>query len=166
MAIRHAQSFVPGINEGRQQGFTLLESLVAMVVLSVGMLGVGALYVESLQSGRDAVIRSKAVTLAADMADRIRSNRQGLAAYGGAAADNSCADTAATATTLCTPAQMAAHDLFLWNQMLNDSSIGIPDANGTVVFDGTTSPATYTITVGWTIAGDPLPTFYRLVVQI
>lgn len=166
MAATRTPCFVSRRKGNRQQGFTLLESLVAMVVLSVGMLGVGALYVESLQSGRDAVIRSKAVNLAADMADRIRSNRQGLAAYGGAAADNSCADTAVTATTVCTPGQMAAHDLFLWNQMLNDSSIGIPDANGTVVFDGTTAPATYTITVSWTVAGEPLPTFYRLVVQI
>ncbi len=165
MATRHNESFPNRTRRRLQRGFTLLESLVAMVVLSVGMLGVGALYIESLQSGRDAVIRSKAVNLAADMADRIRSNRQGQAAYGGAAADNSCADTAATATTLCTPAQMAAHDLFLWNQMLNDSSIGIPDANGTVVFDGTTTPATYTITVSWTVAGDPVPTFYRVVVQ-
>lgn len=165
MAKRHYHEVRENRAPARLRGFTLLESLVAMVVLSVGMLGVGALYIESLQAGRDAVIRSKAVNLAADMADRIRSNRQGRAAYGGASANNNCADTAATATVICTPAQMAAHDLFLWNQILNDSSIGIPDANGTVVFDGTTAPATYTITVSWTLPGEPLTQLYRVVVQ-
>lgn len=147
-------------------GFTLLESMIALVILSVGMLGVGALYVESLQAGRDSVNRTKAVNLAADMADKIRSNQQAGAAYAGAAADSGCADTNLTAVTECTPAQMAAHDLFLWNQMLGDSAIGIPGASGTVAFDGTTTPATYTISVSWTVAGEEDAQLYRVVVQI
>ena len=149
-----------------QRGFTMLESLVALVVLSVGMLGIGALYVESLQAGRDSVNRTKAVNLAADMADRIRSNQQGQAAYAGAAADNGCADTNIDAITPCTPAQMAAHDLFQWEQMLNDSAIGIPGADGSVAFDGSTTPNTYTITVSWTLAGETDPQVYRVVTEI
>ena len=56
-------------------GFSIVEALVALVVLSVGMLGIAALYVESLRAGRTAVYRTQAVNLAADMADRIRANR-------------------------------------------------------------------------------------------
>jgi len=149
-----------------EHGFTMLESLVALVILSVGMLGVGALYVESLQAGRDSINRSKAVNLAADMADRIRSNRQGQVAYAGVAANGGCADTHLKALTLCTPAQMAAHDLFEWNQMLTDSAIGIPGGTGTVAFDNTTTPDTYTITVSWTLAGETEARSYRVIFQI
>jgi hypothetical protein len=45
-----------------------------MVVLSIGMLGIAALYVESLRSGTSALLRSQAVAFASDMADRIRAN--------------------------------------------------------------------------------------------
>ncbi len=148
------------------RGFSLLEALVALVILSVGMLGVGGLFVESLQSGRDAIIRTKAVTIAADMADRIRSNRQGQGAYAGDPADNGCTDTNVAALTSCTPAQMAAHDLFLWQQLLAGTSTGIPGAVGTVTFDGTTTPPTYLISVNWTVAGETAQQTYRLTVQM
>ena len=57
------------------RGFTLVEALVAMVVLSIGMLGIAALGIESLRASRAALVRTEAVTLATDMADRVRSNR-------------------------------------------------------------------------------------------
>ena len=58
------------------KGFTLVEVLVALVVMSVGMLGIAALYLEGLRAGRTALYRTTAVNLAADMADRIRANQQ------------------------------------------------------------------------------------------
>ena len=64
----------------RTGGFSIVEALVALVVLSVGMLGIAALYVESLRAGRSAVYHTQAVNLAADMADRIRANRMAGAA--------------------------------------------------------------------------------------
>src|SRR5690606_4205963 len=74
----------------RMHGFTLVESLVSLVVLSVGMIGIAALYTQGLGAGRTAQYRSLAVNLVADMADRIRANRLALGAYAGAAADNDC----------------------------------------------------------------------------
>ena len=56
----------------RARGFTLIEALIALVVLSVGMLGIAGLYLESLRSGCVTILRSDAVTLASDLADRIR----------------------------------------------------------------------------------------------
>ena len=135
------------------KGFTLLEVLVALVVLSVGMLGIGALYVASLQSARTAIIRTKAVNFAADMADRIRANRQGLAAYGGFSSNFGCADNTANATTSCTPAQMAAHDLFLWQQLLNDRRSGLPDAQAVITFTAG-APPLYEINISWTETGE------------
>src|SRR5437879_7552951 len=78
----------------RPRGFTMVEMLVALVVLAVGMLGVAILFGISLHSGSSAISRMQAVNLAADIADRNRANRRaGITpnnAYGGAAADNGC----------------------------------------------------------------------------
>jgi type IV pilus modification protein PilV len=92
----------------RQSGFGLVESLVALVVVSVGMIGIAALYGQGLSASRTALYRTQAVNLASDMADRIRLNRQGAASYGGGAANNNCEPGGVS----CAPAQMAAHDLW------------------------------------------------------
>jgi len=55
----------------KESGFTMVEVLVALVVLAIGLLGIAALYLNSLQSGRTAIYRTQAVNLAADLADRI-----------------------------------------------------------------------------------------------
>ena len=46
-----------------QRGITMVESLVALVVLSIGLLGIASLYVTSLRTGRTALIRTQAVSL-------------------------------------------------------------------------------------------------------
>ena len=55
-------------------GFTLVEVLIALVIMSVGMLGIAGLYVHTMQAGRTSILRHHAVTLAGDIADRIRAN--------------------------------------------------------------------------------------------
>ena len=74
-----------------QVGFTLIETMVALLVISVGMIGVAALHGQALSSSGVALRRSVAIGLASDIADRIRVNRAAGAAYQGAAADNNCA---------------------------------------------------------------------------
>ena len=59
--------------------------MVSLVVLSVGMIGIAALYAQGLGAGRTALYRTEAVNLVGDMADRIRANRLGGVAYAGAA---------------------------------------------------------------------------------
>lgn len=58
----------------RQRGFSLLEALVSIVVLSFGLLGVAGLQAASLKYSRDARNQSVAVNLAREMAEMIRSN--------------------------------------------------------------------------------------------
>ena len=65
------------------RGFTLVELLIALLVLSIGMLGIAALFAESLQAGRSAQLRTQAVSIAADLADRIRANHVSAGAYAG-----------------------------------------------------------------------------------
>jgi type IV pilus assembly protein PilV len=58
-----------------QRGMTLIETLVALLVLSIGLLGVAALQMASLQNNRGAHMRSQASVLAYAIADRMRANR-------------------------------------------------------------------------------------------
>ena len=100
---------------GSVGGFSLVEALVALVVLSIGMLGIAALHVESLRSGRTALTRTTAVALAADMADRIRANRTATKADYEAVVTSS--DTNAKCKpggAGCTPAELIRHDKAVW----------------------------------------------------
>ena len=60
---------------GAQRGATLVEVLVALLVLSIGLLGVAALQVSALQTNQGAHVRSQASVLTYDIADRMRANR-------------------------------------------------------------------------------------------
>lgn len=143
-------------------GFSLIEMLVALVVLSVGLLGIAVLYVQSVQSGRVALVRTQAVALASDMADRIRANREGGAAYddtvsGGGMISAACEQGGGS----CPAAEMAAHDKALW---LEAVEAALPVGAGTVVVNPLTLPATYTITVTWDEPGLG-PQAYQVVFQ-
>ncbi len=63
-------------------GFTLLEVMIALVVLSFGLLGMALLQTSALRAGQSANYRSQATILAYDLADMIRANRLQAAAYG------------------------------------------------------------------------------------
>jgi type IV pilus assembly protein PilV len=132
----------------QQRGFSLVEAMVALVVLSVGMIGIAALYGQSLGAGRTAQLRTQAVNLASDMADRIRVNRLAPGAYGGAAANNGCDPQSGGAN--CTPDEMAAHDLFFWRAQVEQL---LPNGEGTVAVNAATVPPAYTITLRWDEVG-------------
>ena len=144
----------------RQKGFTLLESLIALVVLSVGMLGIASLHVEGLRNGRTANVRTKAVALATDMTEKMRANRAGARAGdyivddGGMGTNNNCADDLfGGATVVCTPATLAAHDIWLWKRTLTNAQTGLPaGATASVATDGAIPP-TFTVTVAWSENG-------------
>ncbi len=127
--------------------------MVALVVLSVGMIGIAALFAQGLSAGRTAQFRTQAVNLIADLADQIRANRPGQAAYIGDSADNNCVPidgTAGGGVVDCPPALMAAHDLFLWEQQVAQR---LPDGEFDIQFDPTTLPPSFTIEVGWVEVG-------------
>ena len=121
------------------KGFSLVEVLIALIIMSVGMLGIAGLYVQSMQAGRTSMLRHHAVTLAGPT---------GGAAYTAAAGeDNKCVATGVT----CNVAQMAAHDIGLWQAQAASFLPPFADQSQQVVvtFDGGAIPPTYTITVRW-----------------
>ena len=134
----------------RQRGFSLVEVLIALIIMSVGMLGIAGLYVQSMQAGRTSLFRHNAVTLAGDVADRIRANPTAGAAYAaGAGIDSGCVAQGVD----CSGPQMASHDIFLWSQQATTS---LPNGQVNITFDGTVAPPEYTVEIAWVEAGDPL----------
>jgi type IV pilus assembly protein PilV len=140
----------------RQRGFSLVEVMIALVIMSVGMLGIAGLYVQSLQAGRTSMFRHHAVTLAGDVADRIRANPTAAIAYiDPVGANNNCV----LGDTDCTPGEMAANDVLLWKAQAADT---LPGGDVTVVFAAAvgTTPPSYQITISWTEPGQvPAPSY-------
>lgn len=66
-----------------QRGVTLIEVLVAMVVLSVGLLGMAGLQVSSLRANQSSYIRTQAVSQAYDILDEIRADLPNWQTYNG-----------------------------------------------------------------------------------
>lgn len=153
------------------RGFSIVEALVALVVLSIGMLGIAALYVESLRAGRSAIYRTHAVNLASDMADRIRANRTAGNAYllpaNGTPTPQQCV---APDTVVCTPPQLAQDDMARWltaiGQQLPGNGNQTPD--GTIVVLPGVPPTInqYTIQVSWSEPGELQALTYVLNMQI
>jgi type IV pilus assembly protein PilV len=127
-------------------GFTLLEVLIAVVVLSIGLLGIAGLQAVGQQSNHSAYLRSQATVLAYDMIDRMRANQAAVAN-----GDYDSIDTTANnyadpgcAGAGCSSSQMAQYDMYDWQQEL---STQLPTGNGKVV--GAGSGSIFTVTVMW-----------------
>lgn len=126
----------------RVRGFSLVEVLVALIVMSVGMLGIASLYVQSMQAGRTSLFRHNAVTLAGDVADRIRANPTAGAAYAGAGGNFDCVAMGVN----CSAPQMAAQDVLTWQAQAANT---LPAGQVQVVFDNAVNPPTYQIAIVW-----------------
>lgn len=116
------------INFRTYSGFTLIEVLVAIVVLSIGLLGVAAVQVNTVKFNQVAQQRSIASQALTSMTDRMRSNLQGVrdGAYVNAGAYSAIAKPVLIecSTGTCTPAQIAQRDLHLWFVELENSLSG------------------------------------------
>jgi len=153
-------------SKNRIQGFTLVEVLVSLVVMTVGMLGIAVLFVEGLQLNRTSIYRTAAVGLAVDMADRIRTNINARDAYAGIGpgADNACVNGPAN----CNRDALASDDWFWW---LQDVKARLPvGATADIQVSPIATPGLpmtrYNITLQWPEAGQPEPVSYTLTVQL
>ncbi len=127
----------------KNAGFTLIEVLIAMLVLAVGLLGLAGMQAASLKNNQSAYNRSRATQLAYDLADRMRANVAGKATYTAVLPSSATAQTdCLTVSTTCTVADMAQNDLFEWNSAVN---ISLPSGIGTISVSG----SIYTIRITW-----------------
>jgi type IV pilus modification protein PilV len=149
------------------RGMSLVECLVALLVLTIGLLGMARLMVEGLRNGRLALVRTQAVALVSDMTDRIRANPEGreaydCAAYFGSPAEQGCAPTDSTAGTNCSAMQLAEDDLARWQSAARTMMPLVSDepCAANVVYTRPASPrepAKYSVSVSWNEPGEATP---------
>jgi type IV pilus assembly protein PilV len=115
----------------KSRGFSMIEVLITLVILSIGLLGLAGLQAVGLRNNNTAYLRTIATQQLNDMADSMRANRPGVLlgsynAISGIPANPGCIDSA----TGCSPALVAQYDHFSWNTK-NQSQL--PQGTGTVV---------------------------------
>ncbi|MFQ5936254.1 MAG: type IV pilus modification protein PilV [Acidiferrobacterales bacterium] len=145
----------------RQRGFSLMEVLVALLVLSIGLLGLAALQTVGLKFNTQSYQRTQAVLNAYDIIDRIRANPGGMTA---GSYDN--VDIAATPpappTCPCSATQMATLDVSEWKTGLANLLAAGRGAicRGTLSADFTNCTAaagtTFMVGIEWTEDGLPM----------
>jgi len=155
----------------RSSGFSLVEALVALLVLSIGLLGIAGLFVESVRNSRAALLRTQAINLVGDMADRIRANATARAAYdidnyGGAPLERNCAPGPAVAGDNCSMAALAEDDLARWITAVRTAlpTLGEDPPQAEVQYfppGAPGAPERYLITVSWLEPGEDEPFSYR-----
>ncbi|WP_426204546.1 type IV pilus modification protein PilV [Pseudomonas sp. TWP3-1] len=116
-------------SKSAQEGMTLIEVLVALLILTVGMLGAAAVQLNALKYTDSSRMTSQASFIAYDMMDRIRANSG--ADYTG---------TPPTAGNLS-----VARDQDLYDFSTNIIAFGGPTATGSI----TLNQRVYTITITW-----------------
>jgi type IV pilus assembly protein PilV len=129
MLMRARQQRLSAMTQGsyRQQGATLLEVLVSLVLVLVALLGAAGLMARSNQSELEAYQRFQAIALNQDMVTRLNANREAAACYanGGAGLE---LGTGQTPNIVCTGlakasyAATAVDDLNRWHDALLGSS--------------------------------------------
>ncbi len=152
-----------------QAGFSMVELLVAVLVMGIGVLGVTGLQVVSLQNNRAALQQADATQLAYDMLDRIRANPAGVPrgqAYNGLALADDPPNAGNCIANVCSAAQMVNFDQALWKCQLGEFSEhqectdlrdndllpalteqpGLPDGDGSI---GVTGAGIIRVTVQW-----------------
>lgn len=118
----------------RESGFSIIEVLVALIVLAIGLLGLAALQAQGLRFNHDAFVRTQATHLAYDVVDRMRVNRTNLAAYTAVDTGGACDPLIAT----------PAMDLNCWYRGLAAS---LPGGSGLITTNATAN--FFDITVRW-----------------
>ena len=134
---------------GRQCGFTLLEVLIALLILSIGLLGLASLQTNGLRSNQMASMRTTATQLAYDIADRMRANPAGVDAQNYVIAVNDADPVIPGGENCegvtCTSSQMATYDLAQWRGAIRS----LPGGTSAIARTVTGSVVTHTITVYW-----------------
>ncbi|MDH5711420.1 MAG: type IV pilus modification protein PilV [Gammaproteobacteria bacterium] len=142
--------------KSKQRGFTLLEALIAFMIISIGMLGIASLQLLSLKAGKTAELRTLATFKAEEILERIRSNPEALDPAKSANGYDSGLNDWGTSmgcnvTKSCSRAEMALDDIFQWKQDLltsmnttaKASVATIPSTPGVQPYDSVT------VTINW-----------------
>jgi type IV pilus assembly protein PilV len=148
----------------RNAGFTMLEVLVSIFIMTLGLLGLAGLQVRAQQAELESYQRAQALILVQDMADRINANRRAALCYNfttGAGTPFAGGGTA-VAAPVCGPygtvdtRARADADMSEWHNTLNGTGETTGTAVGTMIgargcvsLDTTVVPNIYRVSVAW-----------------
>jgi type IV pilus assembly protein PilV len=131
-----------------QRGFSMIEVLITMLIISLAVLGVVGLQAHAMRLNQGGLFRAQAVFLAGDLAERMEANK--VAAIAGSyevATSNTPATSSNTcATTQCTGDELASNDLSQWQNAISQT---LPQASWSVTLSTAGNPVTYTIVISW-----------------
>lgn len=143
------------LRKSYQKGAGLVETMVSLLILGVGLLGVLSLQVNGSSSNQRAVFLTEAQVLAQDMADRIRAfGDDGLGARDGDYAltltgprngAQEYGEQVCNHNSACDAQELVAYDRYQWELALDKSSL--PSGEGRVLFDPASNQ--YTVRVLW-----------------
>ncbi len=122
----------------------LIEALIALLVISIGLLGIAALQITSLQQSSSANWHSQAVWYNYEMTDRINANRASIASYAGIDTSGDYNQNCQAAD--CTSAQMVNADAQEWKTLVSN----LPGGRGFVTQNG----SLVTVSVMWDDGAD------------
>ncbi len=137
-----------------ESGVTMVEILVTVIISAIGFLGLASVQLLGTKQIAASNYRSLATIYAYDMAERMRSNPNGLdlKAYDSINPDGSEPETSAKTfcTNNCTVGQVAERDIIEWNQQIQGEVTdgGLPNGIGRVEFEA--ARGMHVITVEWT----------------
>lgn len=124
----------------RQEGFSLIEILITMLIMSVGLLGIAGIIVTNLKNNHSAQSRGAATVLVNDIVDRMRANRI-VAEPAGAAVSPY---VMALGVTPADDGSVVKGDLHDWSVAVDKI---LPKGKGAVAYD--VKSRNFTITVEW-----------------
>jgi type IV pilus assembly protein PilV len=146
----------------RTHGFTLIEVLIAIVVLAIGLLGLAKLQVGTNQYEMESYQRAQGVILLQDMVNRLNANRVVASCYDTTIYSPTWLGTGFTGTPICTAGTAteqatAIADMTQWDQQLKGASETVNNGNtsvgaminarGCIKYDATVSPPQSVVTV-------------------
>ena len=123
----------------RQRGVSLIESMVALLVISIGLLGIASLQIVAMKQSSIALNHSQAVWIGYNMADRVRANVSQFTNYAGI--DTSKGYSQDCMGSSCNNTQMVTADAAEWSTDVQ----GLPGGRGLITGDATE----LAITVMW-----------------
>lgn len=123
----------------RVRGVSLIEVLVAILIVSLGLLALAGLLNVSSRVAKTSEYRATAAQLAADMVDRMRANRAGATAGNYSQAPSALSTAKATQVscanvTSCTAEEIANQDKAEWNTLVFNA---LPGGTGYIDYTGT-----------------------------
>ncbi len=131
------------------RGFSLLEVLVAVIVLAIGLLGIARLQTQTLKLNHSAAQRSQAVMLAYYIMDAMRANRDANNRYAAAAGDyNTGSPSNPTCSVPTASGSLASQDLRDWFFRLR-KNLGEADTTCAMISCDTNSPPRCTVRIFW-----------------